>query len=83
MIVKACKAINKAYTKLKGIESAEDLKKNKLSLSDYIAAKDIFQKLTKPGSTAKTYYSNVAAFYEKCDFLVVPENGYFTIWTEV
>lgn len=83
MIAKSCKAINKAYTTLRNIETEADLKKAKLSLSDYTAAKDIFQELTRPGSTAKTFYGNVAAFYEKCNFNVIEKNGYFVIWTEV
>lgn len=82
MIAASCKAINKAYTTLRNIETIEDLHKVKLSLSDYHAARDIFKELSTPGSTAKTYFSNVAAFYEKCNFLVVPKNGYFIIWTE-
>lgn len=82
MLAKSCKAISKAYTTLRNIENMEDLKKAKLSLSDYHAAQNIFHELSTPGSTAKTYFSNVAAFYEKCNFLVVPENGYFIIWTE-
>lgn len=82
MIATSCKAISKAYTILRNIETIEDLHKAKLSLSDYHAARDIFNQLSTPGSTAKTYFSNVAAFYEKCNFLVVPENGYFIIWTE-
>jgi hypothetical protein len=82
MLVKAMKSINKAYTILRNIESEADLKKAKLSLSDYYAAKDIFKELTTPGSSATTFYSNVAAFYERCDFLVVPKQGHFIIWTE-
>lgn len=83
MIVKACKAINKAYTKLKSIDSDIDLKKNDLTLSDYKESIYIFHELTKPGNTAETYFSNVAAFFEKCDFLVVAEKGHYIIWTEV
>lgn len=78
----SCKAINKAYITLRNIEYMEDLHKVKLSVSDYHIAKSIFNELTTPGSTTKTFFSNVAAFYEKCGFLVVPENGYFIIWTE-
>ena len=78
----ACKAINKAYTILRNIENIEDLNKAKLSLSDYSAAKSVFHELTTPGSAANTFNANVAAFYERCNFLVVPENGHFIIWTE-
>ena len=81
-MVKACKAINKAFTTLRNIETMEDLKKAKLSLSDFQIAKDIFKELSTPGSTTKTFFGNVAAFYEKCDFLVIEKNGYFVIWTE-
>lgn len=83
MIVNACKAINKAYTALKSIDSDLDLKHNNLSLSDYKEAIYIFRALTTPGNTAETYFSNVAAFFEKCDFLVVAEKGHYIIWTEV
>lgn len=82
MLVEAMRAITKAYTTLRSIESENDLKKHKLSLSDYSAARNIFQQLSTPGSSATTFIANVAAFYEKCNFLVVPENGHYIIWTE-
>ena len=78
----AMKAIKKAYTTLSAIESAADLKKHKLSLSDYSAAKNIFQELNAPGKQTTTFCSNVAAFYEKCNFLVVADKGHYIIWTE-
>ena len=81
-MVKTCKAINKAYTTLRNIENMEDLKKAKLSLSDYHAAMDIFNELSTPGSSAKTFISNVAAFYEKCGFNVVLRNINYVISTE-
>lgn len=80
--IEAMKTITKAYTTLRNIENMEDLKKAKLSLSDYSAAKNIFQELSTPGNTANTFIENVAKFYERCGFLVVPNNGSFTIWTE-
>lgn len=82
MNTNAMRSITKAYTTLRNIENMEDLKKAKLSLSDYHAAQNIFHELTTPGSCARTYFENVAAFYESCDFLVVPEKGHFLIWTE-
>lgn len=82
MIATSCKAISKAYTTLRNIETIEDLHKAKLSLSDYHAAMDIFNELSTPGSSAKTFISNVAAFYEKCGFNVVLRNINYVISTE-
>lgn len=78
----AMKAIKKAYTTLSAIESAADLKKHKLSLSDYSATRNIFQELNAPGKQTTTLFSNVATFYEKCNFLVVADKGHYIIWTE-
>ena len=80
--IEAMKAIRKAFNILNNIESIDDLKRHKLTVSDYHAAQNIFHELTTPGSCARTYFANVAAFYESCDFLVVLEKGYFLIWTE-
>ena len=82
MNTNSMRSITKAYTTLRNIENAEDLKKAKLSLSDYHAAMDIFNELSKPGSIAKTFISNVAAFYEKCGFNVVLKNINYVISTE-
>ena len=82
MNTNSMRSITKAYTTLRNIENAEDLKKAKLSLSDYHAAMDIFNELSKPGSSAKTFISNVAAFYEKCGFNVVLKNINYVISTE-
>lgn len=80
--VEAMRSIKKAFKSLNSIESIEDLKKAKLSLSDYHAAMDIFNELSKPGSSAKTFISNVAAFYKKCGFNVVLRNINYVISTE-
>lgn len=82
MNTNSMRSITKAYTTLRNIENMEDLKKAKLSLSDYHAAMDIFNELSKPGSSAKTFISNVAEFYKKCGFNVVLRNINYVISTE-
>lgn len=80
--IDAMKAITKAYTNLRNIENDEDLKKAKLSLSDYYAAKDLFKELSTPGHAARSFIKNVALFYENCNFNVIEENGIYIIFTE-
>lgn len=82
MIATSMKAISKAYTTLRNIESEADLKKNKMTLADYHAAKEVFKQLTTPGNSTTTFISNVAAFFEKCNFNVVLDKGQYIIWTE-
>ena len=66
----AIRAITKAYSTLKDIETERDLQKNKLSLNDYFAARDIFSELSTPGSSAKTFITSVADFYKRSGFNV-------------
>lgn len=64
------KAINKAYKTLVSIESAEDLKREKLTLSDYRAARDLFAELTTAGATATTFISAAADLFKRCGYIV-------------
>ena len=75
------KAITKAYTTLRDCENMDDLKKLHLTLSDYEAAKDIFNELSTPGSSAKTFITSVADFYKSCGFNVKLTGVNYTIDT--
>ena len=77
----AIRAITKAFTTIRNIETAEDLKREKLSLADYNAARDIFGELSTPGSTAETILENVAELYKRCGFSVKPGTVNYTITT--
>lgn len=77
----AMRTISKAYHILRDIENESDLKKYHLSLSDYAAAKNLFNDLSKPGAAAKTIIKNVANFYENCGFLVFETGISYTITT--
>ena len=69
----AMHAITKAFSILDGIEDANDLKKQRLTLADYHAARDIFGQLSTPGSSAKTFLQGVADFYSRAGFTVTME----------
>ena len=66
--IEATRAITKAYTKLRGCENMQDLKKLNLTLSDYNAAKDLFGELSTPGTGTATIIKAVAEFYKNCGF---------------
>ena len=67
---KPTKAITTAYSKLLEIETANDLKREGLTLSDYRAAVDIMQQLRTPGSSANTFIFSVAEFFKRCGYTV-------------
>lgn len=68
--VDSMKAITTAYEKLTYAEDMNDLKRMHLTLADYHSALDVMQELRKPGSTAKTFITAVADFFERCGYEV-------------
>lgn len=64
------KAITTAYDKLTHAEDMNDLKRMNLTLADYHSALDVMQELRKPGSTANTFITEVADFFEHCGYEV-------------
>lgn len=77
----AARAISKAYTTLRNIESAADLKKERLTLAEYDAARDLFGELSTPRSSAKTFIKSVADFYSRAGFTVFEFGNHYTITT--
>lgn len=77
----AMRAIAAAYTKLNNCEDMNDLKKLKLTLAEYNAAKDVFQDLTTPHSKSLCFMSGVADFYKNCGFNVTLRGVNFQIDT--
>lgn len=73
----AMRAITKAYTTLRDCTDMKDLKKLHFTLSDYNAAKYIFNDLNTPGSSTEIIIQAVADFYKNCGFNVTPKGiGY-------
>ncbi len=77
----AMRAITKAFCTLDAISDENELKREKLTLSDYHAARDIFPALSTPGSTAKTFIKSVADFYSRAGFTVYESGINYTITT--
>lgn len=71
----AMHAITKAYDILfKEIENANDLRRYKLTLSDYYAARDVMKELTEPGSSSACFIQTVSEFFRSCGFEVKPDS---------
>lgn len=77
----AMRAITAAYTKLNNCEDMNDLRKLKLTLAEYNAAKDVFQDLTKPHSKTLCFMQSVADFYKSCGFNVTEKGVNYQIDT--
>ena len=61
--------IMSAFNALRGIDTAEDLRKNKLTLSDYQTACAVMVDYIADG-TAKTFNGSVAAWFKAHGFTV-------------
>jgi len=73
-------AITTAYPILHTeIEDERDLKKYKLSLSDYYAACTVMEELREPGSTAKCFIKSVADFFHNCGYDVTSDGVNYII----
>ena len=73
----AVRAINKAYKALVSIYSTEDLQREKLTLADYHAARDLFAELTTPGTEAHTLVKAAADLFRRSGYMVTETaNGY-------
>ena len=62
--------IMKAYKALKGMETAQDLRRNRLTLSDFHAAWDTLKAAYIHGRWARTVISSVAAWFDRMAFSV-------------
>lgn len=61
----------KAYKALRSIESAEDLKRNKLTLAEYREACEVIQDYaSNDGYSASTIHKSVAEWFERHGFEV-------------
>ena len=77
---KSIKAITTAYYILHTeIEDEHDLKKYKLTLSDYNAACEIMEGLREPGKTAQCIIKNVAEFFKYCGYDVKADGTNYII----
>ena len=74
------KAITTAYTKLKEIENAQDLKREGLTLYEYRAACDMMDELRKPGGVSFTFITSVAEFFKRCGYSVKLTNVNYKIF---
>ena len=71
---KSIKAITTAYYILyTEIEDEHDLRKYKLTLSDYNAACKTMEQLREPGKIAQCIIKNVAEFFRYCGYDVKTE----------
>lgn len=77
----AIHAIAKAHHFLQDIENDNDLKRERLTVAEYHAARDIFPELSTPGNSAQTFIKSVAEFYARAGFTVKPGTVNFTITT--
>ena len=78
----AFRAITTAYTRLQEIDSAADLKKNRLTLTEYDAARETFADLTTPGSATDTFLQAVADFFRRAGFIVTETATGYRIRTD-
>lgn len=76
---KTPEAIKTAYNHLRQIESAADLKREKLTLADYHSACATFKELTTPGAAALNFSQPVADFFARCGYSVTPAGVNFKI----
>lgn len=65
-------AIKTAYNHLRQIESAADLKRERLTLAEYHTAGALFNEVNTPGSTTETFFKAAAEFFARCGYEVKP-----------
>ena len=61
--------LTRLYTALNAIEDYKDLRRNKLTLSEYYAAQEVYNELLR-FRIAKTFISAVADFFKRFNFSV-------------
>ena len=69
-MTEAVKAINKAYKALVEIYSAEDLKRERLTLAELDAARAIFNDVNRPGTHAHTFVKAAADLFKRSGYTV-------------
>lgn len=67
---KASAVIETARRHLTDIQTAADLRRERLSLSDYWAAMELMQELSTVGSEAQTFAKSAADFFGRFGFIV-------------
>ena len=78
MTAKQIKKLSAIYHDYMCIEKDTDLRKRKLSLSDYNAFPDIFKTIQSHGST-ETFISSIADYFKKYGFTVTEKSVNYCI----
>ena len=78
MTAKQIKKLSAIYHDYMCIENDADLRKRKLSLSDYNAFPDIFKTIQSHGST-ETFISSIADYFKKYGFTVTEKSVNYCI----
>lgn len=78
MTAKQIKKLSAIYHDYMCIENDADLRKRKLSLSDYNAFPDIFKRIQAHGST-ETFISSIADYFKKYGFTVTEKSVNYCI----